>query len=93
MSFLFLAGIGTAAYRHQAYYIPYLPGAQQTVWQVEARVEYLAQGGPTQVYLTLPPEQSGFRLIGESSASSGFGFEIRQGGTSLDPRTMVKQGV
>ncbi|HEX7036112.1 MAG TPA: UUP1 family membrane protein [Pseudomonadales bacterium] len=73
---LFLLGIGTAYYRHESYYIPFLPGAQQTVWQVEARVEYVADGGPTQVFLTLPPEQSGFRLIGESSASSGFGFEI-----------------
>jgi hypothetical protein len=73
---LFFAGLGTAAYRHTSYYIPFLPGAQQTVWQVEARIEYVAQGGATQVYLTLPPEQSGFRLIGQSSASSGFGFEI-----------------
>jgi hypothetical protein len=77
---LFLGGLVTAAYRHESYYIPFLPGAQQTVWQVEARVEYLAQGGATQVYLTLPPEQSGFRLIGESSASSGFGFEISREG-------------
>ncbi|MDZ7669548.1 MAG: UUP1 family membrane protein [Gammaproteobacteria bacterium] len=73
---LFLAGIGTAAYRHDNYQIPILPGTEQTVWQVEARVEFIAQGGATQVYLTLPPEQSGFRLIGESSASSGFGFEV-----------------
>jgi hypothetical protein len=76
VALLFLGGLGTAGYRHESYYIPFLPGAQQTVWQVEARVEYLAQGGATQVYLTLPPEQTGFRLIGESSASSGFGFEI-----------------
>lgn len=77
---LFLGGVGTAAYRHDAYHIPVLPGAQQTVWQVEARIEYLAQGGATQVYLTLPPEQPGFRVIGESSASSGFGFEVLNDG-------------
>jgi hypothetical protein len=47
---------------------------------VEARVEFLAQGGPTQVYLTLPPDQNGLRLIGESSASSGFGFELSNQG-------------
>ncbi|MEQ8858528.1 MAG: UUP1 family membrane protein [Pseudomonadales bacterium] len=78
---LFLVGVGTAAYRHSSYHIPLLPGAQQTVWQVEARVEYLAQGGATQVYLTLPPEQSIFRLISESSASSGFGFEVSSQGS------------
>lgn len=77
---LMAAGIATAVYRHDSYHIPLLPGTQQTVWQVEARVEYLAQGGPTQVFLTLPPEQSGLRLIGESSASSGFGFEVSNQG-------------
>jgi hypothetical protein len=73
---LMVLGLGIGIYRQDAYHIPFLPGAQQTVWQVEARVEYLAQGGATQVYLTLPPEQSGYRVIGESSASSGFGFEV-----------------
>ncbi|MFU8814020.1 MAG: UUP1 family membrane protein [Pseudomonadales bacterium] len=77
---LMVAGAATALYRHDAYHIPLLPGTQQTVWQVEARVEYVAQGGPTQVLLTLPPEQTGFRLIGESSASSGFGFEVSSQG-------------
>lgn len=75
---LFLAGAGTAAYRNEDFHIPFLPGTEQTVWQVEARVEYTAQGGSTQVYLTLPPDQSRFRALDTpgSSASSGFGFEI-----------------
>ncbi|MFW6093509.1 MAG: inactive transglutaminase family protein [Pseudomonadota bacterium] len=75
---LFVGGVATALYRHEAYHIPFLPDAQQSVWQVEARVEYQAAGGPTQVYLTLPPEQPRFRFISgsESSASSGYGFEI-----------------
>jgi hypothetical protein len=77
---LMAAGVAIAVYRHDSYHIPLLPGTQQTVWQVEARVEYLAQGGPSQVLLTLPPDQSGLRLIGESSASSGFGFEVSNQG-------------
>ena len=76
VALLLLIGLGTATFRHNAYRIPLLPGTQQTVWQVEARVEYLAEGGSTQVLLTLPPEQTGFRSINESSASSGFGFEL-----------------
>ena len=74
VALLILAGIGTAAFRHQEYRIPLLPGAQQTVWQVEARVEYFAQGGATEVFLTLPPEQSGFRVVDETPISSGYGF-------------------
>ncbi|HAR32134.1 MAG TPA: gonadoliberin III [Gammaproteobacteria bacterium] len=73
---LLIAGIGIASYRHNAYRIPILPGVQQTVWQVEARIEYLAQGSATQALLTLPPEQPGFRIISESGASPGFGFDL-----------------
>ncbi|MCH8142884.1 MAG: UUP1 family membrane protein, partial [Proteobacteria bacterium] len=69
VALLILAGIGTAAFRHQEYRIPLLPGAQQTVWQVEARVEYFAQGGATEVFLTLPPEQSGFRVLTAENGS------------------------
>ncbi|MEZ5560838.1 MAG: UUP1 family membrane protein [Pseudomonadales bacterium] len=80
--FLFLVavlavlGIATAAYRHDAFRIPILPGTQQAVWQVEARVEYRALGTATQALLTLPPDQTGFRVVNESSASPGFGFDI-----------------
>ena len=75
---LFLAGIGTAGFRHQTYRIPLLPGEQQTVWQVEARIEYTALGGASQIFLTLPPEQSGFRLLEGTGAAPGFGFNVEQ---------------
>ncbi len=71
---LLLAGVGTAGFRHQTYNIPLLPGEQQTVWQVEARIEYTALGGASQIFLTLPPEQSGFRLLEGTGAAPGFGF-------------------
>lgn len=75
---LLLAGIGTAAFRHQTYNIPLLPGEQQMVWQVEARIEYTALGGASQIFLTLPPEQSGFRLGEGTGAAPGFGFSVEQ---------------
>ena len=73
---LVVAGLVTAIFRHETYGIPFLPGTQQTVWQIEAKVEYAATGRSTQVLLTLPPDQDGFRVINESGASSGFGFEV-----------------
>jgi len=75
---LFIAGIGTASFRHQTYRIPLLPGEQQTVWQVEARVEYTALGGGTQIFLALPPDQGGFRSLEETGAAPGFGFSVEQ---------------
>jgi hypothetical protein len=76
VALLCIAGVGTAAFRHAEYRIPWLPGEQQNVWEVEARIEYMAQGAPTQAFLTLPPDQNGFRVINETGASSGFGFEV-----------------
>ncbi|MEM8768362.1 MAG: inactive transglutaminase family protein [Pseudomonadota bacterium] len=78
---LFIAGIGTASFRHQTYRIPLLPGEQQTVWQVEARIEFLALGRSTQIFLTLPPEQNGFQPMEETGAAPGFGFSVEQRGT------------
>jgi len=77
---LFLAGIGTASFRHQSYRIPLLPGEQQSVWQVEARIQYIALGQSSQIFLTLPPEQSGFRTIEQTGAAPGFGFTTEQQG-------------
>ena len=83
--FLFLvvmlaaAGIVAATFRHLSYDIPLLPGTQAKVWQVEARIEFTANGGPSQVHLTLPPKQSGFEVVMESNASLGWGFTIEPG--------------
>jgi hypothetical protein len=76
VALLLLAGIAIAAYRQNEYRIPMLPGAQQTVWEVEARIEFLARGEAAQAFLTLPPNQDGFRVISETGASSGFGFSF-----------------
>ena len=62
---LLVIGIGVAEFRRQEYRIPLLPGAQQLVWEVEARIVFRARGRATQAYLTLPPNQDGFRLVSE----------------------------
>ena len=71
---LAIAGIGTAIYRHNTFAIPFSPDDEQLVWQVEARVQFTANGEPTNVYLALPPDQSGFRIVDASRASSGYGY-------------------
>jgi len=73
---LVILGIAAAEFRHQTYNIPWLPGAETQIWQVEARIEFTATGGASQVFLTLPPAQRGFAVVGEAAASSGWGFAI-----------------
>lgn len=80
VTLLFVAGLGTAGFRHEAYRIPLLPHALETVWQVEARIEYQALGQASQILLTLPPEQSGFRRLEETGAAPDFGFSVERDG-------------
>lgn len=78
---LIVVGIGAATFRHETYNIPWLPGTEAKIWQVEARVLFEATGDPAKVVLTLPPAQSGFSVVGESAASAGWGFTIDSAGS------------
>ena len=74
------SGAGIAVYRHFDSGIPFLPDQERRVWQVEARIEFLASGEPAEVLLTLPPAQDGFFVLSETGASPGFGFTVDRRG-------------
>jgi 7 transmembrane helices usually fused to an inactive transglutaminase/Inactive transglutaminase fused to 7 transmembrane helices len=74
---LALAGIVIAFLRHTETGIPFLPGKKQTVWQIEARIDFFATGQPVTASLSLPDNLlPGFKLVEEHAASPGYGFEI-----------------
>ena len=54
---LVLAGLTSAIYRHDRFNIPFLPGTQETVWQVEAKINFWGDGAPVQAILSLPSNQ------------------------------------
>lgn len=73
---LLVVGIGLSAQRHFAYDIPWMPDTEQKVWSIEARIEFIATGGPVTATLRRPPDQPGFSILDESGASSGFGLNF-----------------
>lgn len=73
---LVVAGITTAWLRHEHMGIPFLPGTQSPVWLVEARIDFVADGGPVTVSLDIPDNPPGFSLFSEQTASPGYGFSI-----------------
>lgn len=81
-----LTGLGVTLYKHFFLHFPLLPGSVRTVWDIEAKVTFSAAGGPVTVNLALPETQSGFEILDESFASSGYGFSI--GGTSSQRRAI-----
>ncbi len=70
---LVVAGIALSVFRHQNYGVPWTPGETRQVWDVEARIEFSANGNEVKASLAAPHTQSGYTLIGESASSSGYG--------------------
>ncbi len=78
---LALTGVGLAILRHLTTGTPLLPGQEQSVWLVEARIDFDAAGGPVTASFGLPEmELPGFDLFEEQAASPGYGFAILTSG-------------
>lgn len=69
-------GLGTGYWRHIQTGMPLSPGQEQTVWLVEAGIEFDALNQPVSVSLELPKSLPGFELVNEQAASPGYGFSV-----------------
>lgn len=76
---LLVIGIGLTMHRHLVYEVPLFYGETQTVWSVEAKVEFTAHGDPVKVSLSRPGEQEGFTVLNEAGASPGYGLNFTEG--------------
>lgn len=76
---LLVVGIGLIIHRHLVYEVPLFYGETQTVWSVEAKVEFTAHGQPVKVSLSRPGEQEGFAVLNEAGASPGYGLNFEEG--------------
>ncbi|MGQ4879858.1 inactive transglutaminase family protein [Billgrantia sp. LNSP4103-1] len=75
---LMVLGIGTSLHRHYQMEVPWTPGEQRQVWEVEAIVDFTAVGDPVRVDLALPSHQRGYRILTENTASPGYGLSFLQ---------------
>jgi hypothetical protein len=73
---LILIGAGLAAYKSQILNLPITPGEYQTVWTIEAKVEFQAKGEAVKVSMALPKMQSNIEVLNEIFSSSGYGFTV-----------------
>lgn len=69
-------GVGIGFWRHTQTGMPLTPGQEQTVWLVEARIEFDAFNDPVSASLELPRSVPGFELVNEQASSPGYGFSI-----------------
>ncbi len=75
---LLLLGIGLVTYKSLSLQLPVTPGAYQTIWTIEAKVEFSALGEPVMVSLALPKAQSNMEVLDEIFSSSGYGFTVEE---------------
>jgi len=80
---LLVVGIFLILHRHWVYEVPLMYGETQTIWSVEASVEFTAYGDPVRVSMARPADQDGFTLLKEAGASPGYGLNFIEGD---DPR-------
>ncbi len=74
VSLLMFAGIGLTWHRHVTFQVPFIPASKQTVWSIEARVEFKGEDGPAIVSLAVPESQTGYEVLSEYTASPGYGL-------------------
>jgi hypothetical protein len=75
---LILMSVGLVIYKSQILALPLLPGAYQTVWTVEAKVSFEANGSEVKASLALPKTQPNMEILEEIFSSSGYGFNLQE---------------
>ncbi|MFT4766568.1 MAG: hypothetical protein ACI9OH_003697, partial [Oleispira sp.] len=74
IAILVIIGITLSIMRHQDYGVAWTPSESRQVWDIEARIEFVASGGPAKVSFAVPHTQAGFTLVDDSASSSGYGL-------------------
>lgn len=74
IALLLVTGLFLTWYRHFSFDVPWFPGEKRTVWSIEAKVEFLSHNKPVIASFAIPNAQPGFELMGEHTASPGYGL-------------------
>ncbi|MCE2596676.1 UUP1 family membrane protein [Motilimonas cestriensis] len=78
VSLLFITGLALTIQRHISHEVPLTPGVKRTVWSVDAKVEFFANGDKVKASLATPMSQPGFTVLHQNAASPGYGLNFIQ---------------
>jgi hypothetical protein len=79
LAFLIAAlGIGAFVYKWQVLRFPLRPVAETEVWEIQARVEFQARGGPSKAVLQLPTDPPGYAVLDERFVARNYGMTIER---------------
>ncbi|RTR05060.1 inactive transglutaminase family protein [Halomonas nitroreducens] len=91
VALLLVIGIGMSVHRHVEFEVPWTPGEQRQVWEIEAQVNFRADGGPAKVEMALPSTQDGYRVLTEHTASPGYGLTFLEENGSRRAQWSVRE--
>ncbi len=77
VTILMVIGLGIFAWRVVALGYPLLPDEGERFWNIEAAIEFEAEGDSVQVELLVPHTPPGFSVWDESFVSRGYGLSTR----------------
>ena len=73
---LFILGILQTTLRHIEFDIPWLPGETRHIWNIDAKINFEADGKPVIASLSIPSSQAGYTLLSHSASSPGYGLSF-----------------
>ncbi len=79
---LVLTACSLSYYKHKALGLPFFPAEQADVWIVEAKLQFVANGGPAKVNFYIPKDPPGFLKLNEDFISSNYGLAVESDGVN-----------
>lgn len=76
VSILLIIGLGLTLYKYFVLGFTLTPGGTETVWQIQARIHFDADGGPVKVSMTLPEQDVARKSIFSENISEDYRFNI-----------------
>jgi len=73
---LLLLGAGLLVYKTAYLGFPLRPGQETNVWNMEIKINFIANGGPVKLDLYVPRNSRYFSIINENFISRGYGVSI-----------------
>ncbi|MBI9090238.1 MAG: UUP1 family membrane protein [Desulfobacterium sp.] len=73
------AGFGAAIYKNQMLGFSFIPEKKDTVWTIETKITFKADGGPVSVSLNLPSNSKELCAVSVSNISPGYESRIKNG--------------
>ena len=71
---LLIGGVALSVHRHVTFEVPWGPGEEREIWEIQAQINLRAAGEAVRVDFALPSDQEGFRVLTEHTASAGYGL-------------------